>query len=207
VGHDRDNNWERIEKAYQAIANGVSDEKFENPQAAIKKSYQEKVLDEEFVPTVIVDGDKPVAVVEDNDAVIFANFRADRARQLTKAFVLPDFDKFKRTYLPNLFFVTMMEYEKDLPVEVAFPPEEIQKTLADVIADAGLKQLHIAETEKSPTLLFSSTVWAMLNIKTRIKLLFRHPKPPATTKSRRWARKKSRSGFWEKSKINNYDLF
>ncbi|MBI5621940.1 2,3-bisphosphoglycerate-independent phosphoglycerate mutase [Candidatus Falkowbacteria bacterium] len=145
---DRDNRWDRTEQAYRAMAEGQSAEMFDDPREAIKQSYKKKVLDEEFLPTVITEHGAPVATIDDGDAVIFFNFRSDRARQLTKAFVLPDFDKFKRQYLPNLFFVTMMEYEKDLPVEVAFPPHIVDEPLAAVIAAAGLKQLHIAETEK-----------------------------------------------------------
>jgi len=145
---DRDNNWDRIEPAWRAMVEGTSDHTAEDPLEAIKKSYKQKVLDEEFVPTVITKDSQPVATIADNDAVIFFNFRADRARQLTKAFVLPSFDKFKRVYLPNLFFITMMEYEKDLPVEVAFLPENVDQPLSQVLSQAKLKQLHIAETEK-----------------------------------------------------------
>jgi 2,3-bisphosphoglycerate-independent phosphoglycerate mutase len=145
---DRDNHWDRVAKAYNAMVYGESDEKFEDPLAAIKESYKKKILDEEFVPVVITEHNKPVALVENKDAIIFFNFRADRARQLTKAFVLPDFDKFKREYFPDLFFVAMMEYEKDLPVEIAFPPQIVESPLAKIISEAGLKQLHIAETEK-----------------------------------------------------------
>ena len=146
---DRDNHWERIEKAYQAIAESKSDESFNNPTLAIQKSYDKKIYDEEFVPVVITERGRPVAKVGDNDAVIFFNFRSDRARQITKAFVLPSFEKFPRpAYLKNLFFATMTEYEEGLPVEVAFPVELIKEPLAKVISESGLKQLHMAETEK-----------------------------------------------------------
>jgi len=146
---DRDNHWERIEKTYKAMVDGESSEIFSNPIEAIKKSYDKKIYDEEFVPVVITENKKPIALVEDKDAIIFFNFRSDRARQITKAFVIPEFEKFKRSkYLKNLLFVTMTEYEEGLPVEVAFPVELIKSPLAKVISDAGLKQLHIAETEK-----------------------------------------------------------
>ncbi|MFA6428392.1 MAG: 2,3-bisphosphoglycerate-independent phosphoglycerate mutase [Candidatus Buchananbacteria bacterium] len=145
---DRDNHWERLVLAYQAIAEGKSTEYFSDPVAAIESSYAKKIYDEEFLPVVITEKNKPTATVGEKDSIIFFNYRADRARQLTKAFVLPGFDKFPRTYLPNLTFVTMTEYDKDLPIQVALPPEAINKTLAEVIAEAGLKQLHIAETEK-----------------------------------------------------------
>ncbi|MFA4845538.1 MAG: 2,3-bisphosphoglycerate-independent phosphoglycerate mutase [Patescibacteria group bacterium] len=144
---DRDNRWDRIEKAYNAMVLGVG-EQAEDPLAAIKASYQKEVYDEEFAPTVIVENGIPVGTIEDNDAIIFFNFRPDRMRELTKAFVLPSFENFQRKRVENIFAVTMAEYEAGLPVEVAFAPEKIEHTLAETICKAGLKQLHIAETEK-----------------------------------------------------------
>ena len=154
---DRDGHWERTEKAYLAMTEGLVSNYADDPILAIKESYQKKIFDEEFLPTVIVkhlknhDSLKPCPKVKisDDDAVIFLNFRADRARQLTKAFVLPGFENFKRPrLLQNLFFVTMVEYEIGLPVQIAFPPEKIEYPLARVISEADLTQLHIAETEK-----------------------------------------------------------
>lgn len=145
---DRDNRYERVEKAYKAIALGESEVTAEDPFAALEDSYAREVYDEEFVPTVMVKKGKPVATVKPGDAVIFFNFRPDRARELTKAFVLPTFEKFPRTYIENLTFVTMTEYEAGLPVDVAFPPVAINNTLAETLSNAGLVQLHIAETEK-----------------------------------------------------------
>ena len=145
---DRDNHWDREEKAYRAIAEGISAAKFEDPLKAIETSYANNVFDEEFVPAVIMAKGQPLAKVEDKDAMIFFNFRADRARQLTAAFVLPGFDKFKRTYLPNLEFVAFTEYEKDLPVDVAFPDQDVALPIAKIISDLKLTQLHAAETEK-----------------------------------------------------------
>lgn len=145
---DRDNHWDRIALAYAAMAQGQGPAAAD-PQAAISASYAKGVYDEQFLPTVIMDNGQPVATVQDNDAFIFFNFRSDRARELTKAFILPGFEKFPRpTYLSHLFFVTMTEYEKDLPVTVAFPPETVTVPLAKVFSDAGLAQLHAAETEK-----------------------------------------------------------
>jgi 2,3-bisphosphoglycerate-independent phosphoglycerate mutase len=140
---DRDNRWDRVEKAYNAIVLAQG-EHADSASAALEASYAKQVFDEEFVPTVIGAG----APVKEGDAVIFFNFRPDRAREMTKAFALPAFDKFPREYLKNILFVTMTEFEKDLPVEVAFPPQPIETSLAKVISDAGLRQLHIAETEK-----------------------------------------------------------
>jgi len=145
---DRNNHWDRIKKAYLAMVEGRGNCS-EDPAQAIEESYSKKIYDEEFVPTVITKNSKPIAKIEDGDAVIFFNYRADRARQITKAFVLPGFIKFERSkYLTDLLFVCFTEYEKNLPVKVAFPQEEITDTLGEVIAAAHLKQLRIAETEK-----------------------------------------------------------
>lgn len=146
---DRDNRWDREEKAFNTIVMGESEAKGEDPIDLIQKAYSKEIYDEEFIPTVLTSGGKPVAPIDDKDAVIFFNFRADRARQITTAFTVPGFDKFKKKKeFKDLVFVTMTEYEKDLPVDVAYPPEEIDYPLARVVADAGLNQLHVAETEK-----------------------------------------------------------
>lgn len=146
---DRDNHWNRIEKAYSAMANGVADSYFSDPLDAIESSYKKEIYDEEFRSAVIVDSNKkPITKIEEDDSVVFFNFRPDRARELTKSFVLPSFDKFDRKYIKNLSFATLTEYEKKLPVNVVFPKEEIESPLAKIISSKGMKQLHIAETEK-----------------------------------------------------------
>ncbi|MFH1412963.1 MAG: 2,3-bisphosphoglycerate-independent phosphoglycerate mutase [bacterium] len=145
---DRDNHWERTVKAYEAIAQGKGENK-DDPIQAIKDGYEKENFDEEFIPTVIMENNNPVAIIKDNDAVIFFNYRADRARQLTKAFVLDEFDKFERPdKLNNLLFAGFSLYENDLPIEVAFPDKDINNTLGQILADNNLKQLRIAETEK-----------------------------------------------------------
>ncbi|MBT4857435.1 2,3-bisphosphoglycerate-independent phosphoglycerate mutase [Candidatus Uhrbacteria bacterium] len=145
---DRDNRWDRTGKAYNAIVKGESQAMTEDVFEAIKASYGNEVYDEEFPPTVVTKKGEPVATVKSGDAVIFFNYRPDRARQITKAFVLPSFDKFERTYIENVTFVTMAQYEKGLPVDVAYPPSVIQNGLSEVVSKNGLVQLHIAETEK-----------------------------------------------------------
>ncbi len=145
---DRDNRWDRTEKAYRAMAEGEAIDYYSDPLKAIEDSYAKKVYDEEFVPVVIGKKGKPVAVVKDGDAAIFFNSRPDRARELTQAFVLPGFAKFERNYLRNLFFVTMSEYEKELPAVPAYLPQVVHNSLAEVISRAGLKQFHVAETTK-----------------------------------------------------------
>lgn len=139
---DRDNRWDRIEKAYRVMTEGAPS--VGDPAGAIQKSYDAKVYDEEFVPVSI----DPSGKIESGDAVLFFNFRPDRARELTRAFVQPDFDKFARTKLEPLMFATMTEYEKGLPVDVCYPPEVIHMSLAETISRAGKTQFHVAETEK-----------------------------------------------------------
>ncbi len=145
---DRDNRWDRIEKAYNAMALGTADVMAEDPLEAIELSYSREIYDEEFVSTVLTKKGKPVATIGAEDAVICWNFRPDRSREIVRAFVLPTFEKFPRAYIKGLTFVTMTEYEAGLPVDVAYAPEKIVKPLAEVISNAGLVQLHIAETEK-----------------------------------------------------------
>lgn len=145
---DRDNHWDRIEKAYLAMtkSEGLA---AKDAIEALEASYANNIFDEEFIPTVIHGRlGKPIAAVSNGDAIIFFNFRADRARQLTKAFVEDNFTGFNRADKLNVFFVTMAEYEKNLPVAVAYPPDLINECLAKVVSDNGLRQLHIAETEK-----------------------------------------------------------
>ena len=146
---DRDKRWERVELAYDAISRGTGLGAVSSEEA-IEAAYA-RGEDDEFVrPTsVFAAGGEPV-VIRDGDAVIFFNFRPDRARELTRAFTEPDFDGFKReaTYT-NLYFVTMTEYDATLShVEIAYPTETIDNTLGAYISKLGLRQLRIAETEK-----------------------------------------------------------
>lgn len=145
---DRDQRWERTKKAYQAMVYGIGP-KFSDPIKAIKSSYQKKVYDEEFIPCVITEDGHPIGQIHSNDAIIFFNFRADRARQISQSFVSDKFEGFDRgNKLENLFFVCMTEYLKNLPVEIAFPPIKVVNTLGEVISKQNQKQLRIAETEK-----------------------------------------------------------
>lgn len=145
---DRDKRWDRSGKAYDAIVCGDGP-RAADPIAAIRDSYQEGVTDEFIVPTVIEQNGKPVATMGDEDSLIFFNFRADRARQLSQALSEPGFTGFSRCRFPNaLDFATMTEYEPDLNLPVAFPPHNVDLPVARVISEAGLKQFHTAETEK-----------------------------------------------------------
>jgi 2,3-bisphosphoglycerate-independent phosphoglycerate mutase len=144
---DRDKRWDRTKMAYDAMVEGEG-RPADSGQMAIQRSYDEGVTDEFIKPSVIFGGDNPVATVRAGDSIICFNFRADRVRQITRAFVLKDFDGFAREALHDLLYVTMTEYEKDLPVEIAFENADVEVPLAKVLSEAGLKQLHVAETEK-----------------------------------------------------------
>jgi 2,3-bisphosphoglycerate-independent phosphoglycerate mutase len=144
---DRNNNWDRIEKAYGMLTQGKG-EQIQDPIKYLQDSYEKETFDEYIEPAVVAENGKPLAIIQDNDSVVFFNFREDRSRELTKAFVLPGFDKFQREKLLKLEFVTMTEYEKDLPVAVAFPPEEIKDGLGEVLSQNKINQLRVAETEK-----------------------------------------------------------
>ena len=142
---DRDNAWDREEKAYAALVYGEGVEA-EDPVQAIKDSYANDVTDEFMLPTVVnKDG-----MIHENDSVVFFNFRPDRARQGTRAFVDPDFEGFERRggYFP-LTFVCMAQYDAEMPnVLVAFPPEELKMTFGEYLSKQGKTQLRLAETQK-----------------------------------------------------------
>lgn len=144
---DRNENWHRTKKYYDAMIHAQGPTA-NSAQEAIERSYLEKVYDEHIIPVVITEDGDPLPRVQNNDSVIYFNFRPDRARQLTKAIVLPDFVKFDRGEKLHVSFTTMTEYEQDLPVKIAFQPQSVQNPLSTVLSKNKLKQLHIAETEK-----------------------------------------------------------
>ncbi|OPF88593.1 phosphoglycerate mutase (2,3-diphosphoglycerate-independent) [Vagococcus martis] len=151
---DRDKRWERVSKAYEAIVDGIG-VKATDPLQAIQESYDNEVNDEFLVPVVIEENGKPVGQVKDNDSVIFFNFRPDRAIQLSNAFTDKEWERFERKNHPeNVKFVTMTLYNPSIVAEVAFPPIEMKNVIGEVLSDAGLKQLRIAETEKYPHVTF-----------------------------------------------------
>jgi 2,3-bisphosphoglycerate-independent phosphoglycerate mutase len=145
---DRDKRWERTEQAYRLLVYGEGRQRHD-PLAAIRESYDEGITDEFVKPIVIVGEDgKPVATVQDRDSVIFFNYRADRARQLTRAFTEEEFTGFDRGPRLGIRFTCMTQYDRTFPLPVAFGPEFHEEILADVLAKAGLRNLRIAETEK-----------------------------------------------------------
>ena len=142
---DRDNAWDRVEKAYNAMVMGEGNTA-DDPVEAIKKSYDEGVTDEFIIPTVI---DKE-GMINEGDSVIMFNFRPDRARQITRTFVDPMFDGFvrKKGYF-DLHFVCMAQYDAQMPnVTVAYPPEQLNMTFGEYVSKLGMTQLRIAETQK-----------------------------------------------------------
>ena len=144
---DRDKRWDRVKKCYDALVNGEGN-KATSATIAIEDSYQKEVFDEFVEPTVICNGDTPIATIQENDSVIFFNFRPDRARQITRAIVDPDFDGFETKKLKT-YFVCFTSYDETMPnVKIAFKKEPIVNTFGEVISKNGLTQLRIAETEK-----------------------------------------------------------
>ncbi|MFW5676421.1 MAG: 2,3-bisphosphoglycerate-independent phosphoglycerate mutase [Acetivibrio ethanolgignens] len=146
---DRDNRWERVEKAYLAMTEGVG-EQAEDAALAVQKSYDADVTDEFVLPTVITENGQPVATVKNNDSVIFFNFRPDRAREITRAFCAEDFTGFERKEgRIKTTYVAFTEYDVTIPNKlVAFHKVEIKDTFGEFLAAHGLKQLRTAETEK-----------------------------------------------------------
>lgn len=146
---DRDNRWDRVEKAYAALVYGEG-EKASDPVQAMADSYEKEVTDEFVIPTVIMENDKPVATVKENDSVIFFNFRPDRAREITRAFCDDDFKGFERRNgrMP-LCYVCFKDYDESIPNKrVAFKKQSIVNTFGEYLAKLGKKQLRLAETEK-----------------------------------------------------------
>ena len=145
---DKNENWARTQLAYDCLTIGKGTG-VTSAADAFRIAYEKGLIDETLEPTVVTAGDgSPLGLIKENDAVIFSNFRADRARQLTQAFVFPEFRNFERKRLTNLEFISMVSYGVEYPIESAFTAQFITMPLAKVVSDAGLRQFHIAETEK-----------------------------------------------------------
>lgn len=146
---DRDNRWDRVEKAYDMFTLGCG-EHTEDPAAYIENSYKNGVTDEFMIPANVVENGKPVGLIEKGDSVIFFNFRPDRARQITRAMTEENFVGFERkTGFLNPVYVCFTQYDASFSnVRVAFKPQSLDNTLGEYIAKLGMRQLRIAETEK-----------------------------------------------------------
>ncbi|MCG7948907.1 MAG: 2,3-bisphosphoglycerate-independent phosphoglycerate mutase [Candidatus Thiodiazotropha taylori] len=146
---DRDNRWERVEQAYNLLVDGKAEYQVEDAISGLHDAYQRGETDEFVASTSITPAGASPARVEDGDVMLFLNYRADRARQLTKSFVEADFDAFKRERVPALAeFVSLTRYHKQFDIPVAFPPEKLRNVFGEYIAKQGLLQLRLAETEK-----------------------------------------------------------
>ncbi len=204
---DRDRRWERIEKAYKCLTEGTGD-KAASSAEAIDKAYNSGKTDEFIEPTMIVDKSGNVHTIQKGDAVFFFNYRIDRPRELTKAFVLEDFEreanismsfdpyavKYYKTHNPkepivnppfkrpkkidDLYFVTMTEYEKDLPTEIAFPPIVVRMPLGRVFAEHEIQQLRMAESEKERFVTFYFNGQRELPFNLEDRLIIPSPKVP-----------------------------
>lgn len=173
-GMDRDQRWERTGRAYDAMVLGQG-RTAASAREAIQTSYDAQISDEFILPTVLLRDGAPIAVVGDDDAAIYFNFRPDRGRQLTRAFVEPDINAAIRVHyerqvaegqtlpdtiwqrerqIADLHFVTLTQYQEGLPVIIAFPARDVKQPLADAVSSAGLAQFHLAETEKYPHVTF-----------------------------------------------------
>ena len=144
---DRDKRWERVEKAYVCLTEGIGNNA-DSALEAIRDGYKKKVTDEFVLPTVI-NGVMSEGLIRDGDGVIFFNFRADRARELTRAFIEENFKEFPRERRINLStYVTMTQYDETFKVPIAYPPREVRRILGEIASQAEIRQLRIAETEK-----------------------------------------------------------
>ena len=146
---DRDNRWDRVVQAYRLLTEGVAEHRADSATKGLEAAYARDESDEFVLPTVICADQQDAAPVGDNDTVMFMNFRSDRARELTRAFVDQDFSHFKRKVVPQLAnFVTATEYAKDIRTNCAFEPEKLENVLGDYVSKRNMTQLRIAETEK-----------------------------------------------------------
>src|SRR5262245_6265560 len=143
---DRDKRWDRVEKAYACLTEGKGN-RADSPLEAIRESYKKNVTDEFVLPTVI-NNVVPTGLIRDGDGVIFFNFRADRARELTRAFTEAEFKEFPRKRLNLATYTTMTQYDETFKLPVAYNPREIRKILGEIASASGVRQLRIAETEK-----------------------------------------------------------
>ena len=145
---DRDNRWDRVSQAYDLITSGESQYQYTNAVDALEAAYSRDENDEFVASTAIVDSQGQAAKLTDDDALIFMNFRADRARQITRSFVEPDFDSFERKVKTKAHFVMLTQYAADIPAAIAYPSTELVNTLGEVLQSNELTQLRISETEK-----------------------------------------------------------
>lgn len=152
---DRDRRWQRVKKAYDLLTRGLAPYRAQTAMEALNLAYARGETDEFVDATVVGPEDETPARMQDGDVLVFMNFRSDRARQLSRTFIEPDFAEFEREYVPKLAMAcTLTGYSDEFHVDVAFPPERIRNGFGEYISNLGLHQLRIAETEKYPHVTF-----------------------------------------------------
>jgi 2,3-bisphosphoglycerate-independent phosphoglycerate mutase len=144
---DRDNNWDRVQVAYDLLTQGKAEFTYDTAVAGLEAAYAREENDEFVKATAIKAEGQEDAAIQDGDAVIFMNYRADRARQITRTFV-PEFDGFERAVFPAIDFVMLTQYAADIPLSIAFPPASLENTYGEWLSKEGKTQLRISETEK-----------------------------------------------------------
>ena len=171
---DRDNRWDRVEKAYDCLTLGVG-EQTENAVTAIEESYKNGVTDEFVLPTKVFENGKPLGLIEDGDSIVFFNFRPDRAREITRAFSEPEFNGFERkTGFLNPLYICFTQYDATFTnVTIAFGKQTYANTLSEYLSKKGHKHLKIAETEKYAhvTFFFNGSVEAPTELEDRVLIL------------------------------------
>ncbi len=146
---DRDNRWERVRQAYEMLVQGRAEYTAKDAQQALQMAYARGETDEFVKPTCVVAEGERAVTIDEGDAVVFMNYRSDRARELTRCFIEPEFSGFERTRVPKLSgFTSLTEYSKEFDIPAAFPPERLENVFGEYVAEQGLKQLRLAETEK-----------------------------------------------------------
>lgn len=202
---DRDKRWERVEKAYNLYTQGIGEE-FDSPLDAINSFYAKDITDEFVEPALL--GAKEDVIVNDNDGVIFFNFRADRAREITEAFTGSEFAGFKRDVFPSLSsYVCMTTYDNSFGLDVAFPPVTLKNNIGEVISGEGLKQLRIAETEKYAHVTYFMNGGVEDPYKDEDRVLIPSPREVKTYDEKpEMSAKEVSDTFVEKVSENNYSL-
>ena len=146
---DRDNRWERVQTAYDLIAKGLTEHKVKSAEQGLEEAYARDETDEFVLPTAVLDENGQVITLDPEDSVVFMNFRADRAREISRALTEPDFDSFERACEPHRgYYATLTQYHQDFDYPNAYPPVDVKNGLGEVLANSGLTQLRLAETEK-----------------------------------------------------------
>ena len=204
---DRDKRWDRTQLAYDAMTIGKGIQA-DDPVKAVEDSYKKNINDEFVLPTVITENSLPVATVNSEDSIIFFNFRPDRARQITRAFVDDKFDGFEREKIVKTHYVTMTEYDKTIPnVHVVYKNEAIENTLGEYISKKGLNQLRAAETEKYAHVTFFFNGGREIEFKNEDRALIPSPKVATYDLKPEMSAYELKDEIIKRLNMDKYDLF